>query len=155
MKRATISFLAAAVAAVALVGSAVAAAQQANPIMIVHATKGCHVWMVNGKSVVRQTVKLSPGKSLTIMNTDLMPHQLVKTAGGTSFVMKLVTSGNPSTGTLKPPYAAGMMPHMSSILRVTFPKAGVYTFTTKAGEDYQPVKTVGEDNVLKIKVIVG
>ena len=36
-----------------------------------------------------------------------------------------------------------------------FAKAGVYTFTTKAGEDYMKgIKTIGEDNVLKLKVTV-
>jgi hypothetical protein len=38
---------------------------------------------------------------------------------------------------------------------VTFTKPGVYTFTTKAGEDYMSgVKTIGEDNVLKLTVTV-
>jgi len=84
-----------------------------------------------------------------------MPHQLIKTSGA-AVTMKLVNSGMMSTGTLKAPYAAGMMPHMSSTLRVSFPKAGTYTFKTAAGEDYMAgVKTVGEDNVLKVKVVVG
>jgi hypothetical protein len=44
---------------------------------------------------------------------------------------------------------------MSATLRVTFPKAGVYTFTTKVGEDYMSgVKTIGEDNVLRLTVVV-
>ena len=48
-----------------------------------------------------------------------------------------------------------MMPHMASVLRVSFPKAGTYMLKTKAGEDYVAgVKTVGEDNVLKVKVVV-
>ena len=60
-----------------------------------------------------------------------------------------------TTGTLKAPYVAGMMPHTASLLRVSFPKAGTYALKTKAGEDYMAgVKTVGEDNVLKLKVIV-
>ena len=51
--------------------------------------------------------------TLTIRNTDVMPHRLVKT-GGSPVSMKLVNPGVASTGTLKAPYAAGMMPHMSS-----------------------------------------
>ena len=67
-----------------------------------------------------------------------MPHKLVKLSG------KAVTFvGKPN------------MRHMSATLRVTFPKAGVYTFKTKAGEDYMSgVKTIGEDNVLRLKVRV-
>ena len=45
---------------------------------------------------------------------------------------------------------------MSSVLRVSFSKAGTYTLKTAAGEDYMDgVKTVGEDNVLRVKVVVG
>ena len=39
--------------------------------------------------------------------------------------------------------------------KVTFTKAGVYTFTTKPGEDLMSgVNTIGEDNVLKLTVTV-
>ena len=114
--------------------------------------------MNGAKPAVSQTVKIHPGQSLTILNADVMPHQLVKVAGGTSYLVRLVKPGmmGASTGLMKAPYVGGMMPHMMSIVRVTFPKAGVYVFKTKAGEDYTAnVKTVGEDNVLKVKVIVG
>jgi hypothetical protein len=38
---------------------------------------------------------------------------------------------------------------------VRFTRAGVYKFATKAGEDYMKgVKTVGEDNVLRLTVTV-
>jgi hypothetical protein len=48
------------------------------------------------------------------------------------------------------------MRHMSASVRVTFPKAGVYKFVTKAGEDYpgMAMKTIGEDNVLRLTVRV-
>ena len=40
-------------------------------------------------------------------------------------------------------------------LAVTFTKPGVYKFTTKAGEDFMSgVKTIGEDNVLRLTVTV-
>jgi plastocyanin len=83
-------------------------------------------------------VKLARGGSIRFTNNDVMPHKLVKLSG------KAVTfTGKPN------------MNHTSATLRVTFPKAGVYTFVTKAGEDYmQGVKTVGEDNVLRLRVTV-
>jgi hypothetical protein len=44
---------------------------------------------------------------------------------------------------------------MSARAHVGFPAKGTYVFTTKAGEDYmQGIKTIGEDNVLKLTVIV-
>ena len=52
------------------------------------------------------------------------------------------------------PYAAGLMPHMGAVLRITFPQPGVYRLRTKSGEDYIPLKTVGEDNVLRVTVVV-
>ena len=157
MKRTMLSFVPAVAAAMLIAGSALAAGQQGSNLTISHVVKGCHTWTLAGSAPrVSQTVKLKPGQALTITNNDVMPHQLSKTAGASSFAMKLLKAGVPSTGTLKAPYATGMMPHLGSVLRLTFPKAGVYSFTTKAGEDYMPnVKTVGDDNVLKLKVIVG
>ena len=50
---------------------------------------------------------------------------------------------------------SGMMGRMGATVKVTFPAAGVYKLTTKAGEDYmQGMKTIGEDNVLKLTVTV-
>jgi hypothetical protein len=47
------------------------------------------------------------------------------------------------------------MARMGARTKVTFTKAGTYRFTTKVGEDYMKgVKTVGEDNVLKLTVVV-
>jgi len=155
MKRAIPALLTTALAAV-FAASALAAPTASNTLVITHQLKGCHIWALNGaKPAVNQTIKLHPGQTLTIRNTDVMPHQLIKTSGS-AVIMNLVASGMMSTGTLKAPYAAGMMPHMASTLRVSFPKAGTYTFKTAAGEDYMAgVKTVGEDNLLKVKVVVG
>ena len=156
MKRAISSLGITGVLAAVLAASVLAAPAATNTLVITHKVKGCHIWALNGaKPAVNQTIKLHPGQMLTIRNTDVMPHQLIKTSGA-AVTMKLVNSGMMSTGTLKAPYAAGMMPHMSSTLRVSFPKAGTYTFKTAAGEDYMAgVKTVGEDKVLKVKVVVG
>jgi len=48
------------------------------------------------------------------------------------------------------------MRHMSASVRVTFGKVGVYRFTTKPGDDYpgMAMKTIGEDNVLRLTVRV-
>jgi hypothetical protein len=44
---------------------------------------------------------------------------------------------------------------MGASVKVTFSKAGTYLFKTKAGEDYMPgVKTIGEDNILRLTVTV-
>jgi hypothetical protein len=154
MKR-PISVVAVAILAAVLGATALASPAVGNTLVIRHIVRGCHTWSLNGaKPAVKQVIRLHPGQSLMIKNTDLMPHQLIR-ASGSAVTMKLITLGVASTGTLVAPYAAGMMPHMSSVLRVSFPKAGVYTLKTKAGEDYMAgVKTVGEDNVLAVKVIV-
>ncbi len=158
MKRAILTLVPAAAAAAVVIAGA-SASTPAPTLTISHVVKGCHVWSLNGaKPAVSQTVKLHPGQALTIRNGDVMPHQLVKVAGATGFAMKLVQSGmtGTSTGMMKAPYGSGMMPHMMATLKVTFSKAGVYQFKTKAGEDYMAgVKTVGEDNVLKVRVVVG
>jgi hypothetical protein len=49
-----------------------------------------------------------------------------------------------------------LLAKMGASLKLTFTRPGVYHFTTKAGEDYPGVtlKTIGEDNVLKLTVVV-
>jgi hypothetical protein len=158
MKRAISAAVAVAALAATLGATALAAPAVNNTLVISHKVKGCHIWALNGaKPAVNQVVKLHAGQSFTVKNVDVMPHQLVKISGS-PVAMKLLVAGmaGMGTGMMKAPYPAGMMPHMSSVLRVTFPKAGVYTLKTKAGEDYmEGVKTVGEDNVLKVRVVVG
>ena len=121
----------------------VAAAPQPQraSIVIRHQVRGCHGMLVNGatNSVASTTLRLTPGSTLNVTDNDIMPHKLVQLAG----------PGAVLTGA-----AMGSMGAKSS---VTFPKAGVYSLTTKAGEDYPGVKaaaTVGEDNTLKIRVLV-
>jgi hypothetical protein len=47
------------------------------------------------------------------------------------------------------------MNHAGATTSVRFTRAGVYKFATKAGDDYMKgVKTVGEDNVLRLTVTV-
>ena len=102
--------------------------------------KGCHTWSVNGGPFkASQSITLRLGSRLTLTNNDVMPHKLVLTSGPA-----VRYHGTPA------------MRHMSASVRVTFRKAGVYKFITKAGEDYpgMAMKTIGEDNVLRLTVRV-
>ena len=68
-----------------------------------------------------------------------MPHKLVLTSGPALRI------------------APATLGHMGALVKVTFARAGVYHFVTKAGEDYPAMadmKTIGEDNVLRLTVIV-
>jgi hypothetical protein len=155
MKRAPFSLMIIIALAAAFGASAFGSPAAGNTLVISHVMKGCHVWALNDAAPsVNQTIRLHPGQSLTVRNNDVMPHQLARVSGP-AVTMRLLSSGVASTGTLKAPYAAGMMPHTASLLRVSFPKAGTYALRTKAGEDYMAgVKTVGEDNVLRLTVKV-
>jgi plastocyanin len=133
----TLSVLA--VAGASLFLAATASPQAGTTLTIRHQLRGCHSWSVNGGAYKpSQSVTLTRGATLTIVNNDVMPHKLVKVSGP---ALSLSSSAN--------------MNHTAATTRVKFAKAGVYTFTTKAGEDYMKgVKTIGEDNVLRLKVTV-
>jgi hypothetical protein len=155
MKRTVFAVTALGLLAAALSLSAAAANPASAKLQVRHQVRGCHSWSLNGGTYqASQTVKLKPGGSVLITNGDMMPHFLIKLSGG-AVAEKLVNPGNESVGKLKAPYAAGVMPHMSSTLKVTFPKAGIYTFRTKTGADYTKLETTGKDNILMLKVIVG
>jgi len=129
-------------AAVALVGvtAAVAsAAPSSSTIVIRHQLRGCHAWSVNGGTYkAAQSTTIGRRGTITIVDNDVMPHKLIQKSGpAVRFV------GRPA------------MNHMGASVKVVFPKAGVYRFTTKPGEDYMPgMKTIGEDNVLRLTVTV-
>ena len=129
--------------AVAAVTAAVATPAIAHPsptITIRHEMHGCHAWSYAGgtfKSSLK--VSLARSMSLTVVDNDVMPHTFLKVAG------PKVTITRPT------------MRHMGATAVVRFSKAGVYRFTTKAGEDYKfaaATKTTGEDNVLRLTVTV-
>jgi hypothetical protein len=146
----------AALLSVALVTASLAAAASAPrsaAVLIRHQTRGCHSWSVNGGTFKpSQTLKLAVNGSLTITNNDVMPQRLVETSGPSVRMQEVPT---PMGMGLKGHFGPGMMAHMGAITKVSFPTAGVYVFTTKAGEDYMPgMKTIGEDNVLKLVVRV-
>jgi plastocyanin len=117
-----------------------AKAPMKSAVTIRHQMRGCHAWSVNGGAYrAAQTTSLAQGGTITFLDNDVMSHKLVKTSG-------------PAVR-----YRPGpAMRHMSASVRVTFGKTGVYKFTTKPGEDYpgMAMKTIGEDNVLRLTVRV-
>ncbi len=125
------------VASVVLVGAAVAAPKSAT-LTIRHQMKGCHTWAFTGGAWnATQSITLARGAKLTVIDTDVMPHTLYQLSGPQA---KLSTPA---------------MKHMAARATVIFTKAGNYVFGTKAGEDYMSgMKTIGEDNVLRLVVTV-
>jgi plastocyanin len=109
-------------------------------VLIRHQMHGCHAWAVNGGAFgVARSTRLATGGSMTFTDNDIMPHKLIQTSGP---AVKFV--GKPS------------MNRTGASVKVVFPKAGTYRFTTKFGEDYKGItmKTTGEDNVLHLTVTV-
>ena len=143
MKRLLIIFAGLALLACLAAGgfAATTKAPKSSTIMIRHQVRGCHSWSVNGgayRAALRTS--LARGGTITFMNMDVMPHKLVKTSGPA-----IHFAGKPN------------MNHMNASVKVTFTKAGVYKLTTKPGEDYpnmKGMKTIGEDNVLRLTVKV-
>jgi plastocyanin len=126
-------------ASVAMTGTNNQSAKKAS-VTIRHQTHGCHSWSINGGAGrASLTTTLARGGTIKFVDNDVMSHKLIKTSGP---AVRYV--GNPS------------MRHMSASVSVKFAKAGTYRFTTKAGEDYPGihVKTIGEDNVLRLTVKV-
>ena len=118
---------------------AAASASSTTTITIRHQVRGCHAWSVNGGPwAASQAVRLARNGTITIVDNDVMPHKLIQQSGpAVRFVGKPALS------------------HMGASVEVVFWNAGTYRFTTKVGEDYMKgVKTVGEDNVLKLVVKV-
>jgi plastocyanin len=126
--------------ATALVAVAPAAAGSTTTITISHQMKGCHMWQLgDGNPKVSLNFTAKAGTTLRIVNNDVMPHRLIQQAG-------------PKLTLVKP-----NMNKMSAMASVKLARAGVYRFTTKAGEDYpwmKSMKTIGEDNVLHLTVHV-
>jgi len=135
----TNSILAAVAAAAIVVGGATAASPASHASLVIrHQLRGCHSWSLNGGQFkAQQAVTLRRGGSITVVDNDVMPHKLVETSGPAA---RLQT---PS------------MARIGAIAKISFTHAGVYRFTTRVGEDYTAgVKTVGEDNVLRLTVTV-
>jgi plastocyanin len=109
-------------------------------VTIRHQMRGCHSWSFNsGPFKASQSVTVKAGTVLRFTNNDVMPHKLVQAAGPK---MRL---------------AHPNMLKMASSATVRLTQKGLYRFTTRAGEDYAwagSMKTVGEDNVLRLTVQV-
>jgi hypothetical protein len=139
----------------ALVGATASAALSPNnaSLTIRHQLRGCHTWSVNGGAFkARQTVELRRGGWFTVTNNDVMPHKLVKTSGPAVVVRSLKT---PVPAGMHATFGPWMMGYMGATVKVTFAHKGTYRFTTKPGEDYMAgMKTVGEDNTLRLTVTV-
>jgi plastocyanin len=122
-------------------------------LLIRHQTRGCHAWSLNGGAyLASQSLKLTRGATLVIVNNDVMAHKLIKTSGPAVTMVKTGTAMHDMSNEFR---GSGVMAHTGAAVKITFNKAGTYTFTTKFGEDYMPVgETKGEDNVLKLKVTV-
>jgi hypothetical protein len=153
MKR-TLPLLAAAGLAAALASGAGASSRSSSTVIIRHQLHGCHAWSVDGTAFrADQATRLLRGGSITVVDNDVMPHVLVQTSGpARARIVRLPGMMGGMATTLR---GAGLMAHMGASVRATLPKRGVYTFTTKAGEDYMAgVRTLGPDNVLRLKVLV-
>jgi len=151
----TVAALAAGVAALLIVTVATAGAAPGKASLLIrHQVRGCHAWSVNGGPFkASQSIALGRGGSLTITNDDVMSHTLVKTSGPSVFTVNLKT-GTMGMG-MRISHMPGAMTHTGASARVVFSKAGVYRFVTRAGEDYMSgMKTIGEDNILRLRVTV-
>ena len=121
-------------------GTANSSSPSSVALTIEHAQKGCHLLAVSGATPGSdQTVQLAPGGTVTITNSDVMPHVLKATGGPAAKV------------------SGANMSHMGAQSKVSFAKAGTYSFNTKAGEDYPSaagIQTIGPDNKLSLTVVV-
>ena len=135
--RRNLSLLALGAAAATTAASAVAAPPSVQ-VVIRHQMRGCHAWALNGGAYrPTQRLRTSPGTILTFTDDDVMPHRLVQLSGP----RVTIRAANMHT------------PGATASLQV-FAK-GTYVFRTRAGEDYMPgMKTIGEDNVLRLVVTV-
>jgi plastocyanin len=142
--------------ALGLVLVAPAGATGNSSVTIRHQVRGCHAWAIGaGAYRPSQVLKLAPGSVVTFTNNDVMPHKLFQLAGPAVTFKNLKAPAHNMGMGLRGPFAPGMMARMGASTRVTFAHPGVYKFITKAGEDYmQGMKTIGEDNVLRLRVIV-
>ena len=116
-----------------------ASAPASASVVIAHVLRGCHALAVNGAPANSPdaTLRLATGGTLNLQNNDVMPHRLVLLSGG------------------QPQMSGANMNHMGATSSVTFTTPGTYTFTTKPGEDYTSgINTIGEDNVIKLQVVV-
>jgi plastocyanin len=135
----TLSGSAALLAAALTAASVASAAPGSASLVIRHQLHGCHSWSLNGAAFKpSQTLNLGVKGTLTFANNDVMSHRLVEKSGPAVQLKGSATMGR-----------------IGATLKVTFPTAGTYVFTTKPGVDYMKgITTIGADNVLKLVVHV-
>jgi len=138
--RTSLALALAVTAALLTAGISAAAAPSNASLLIRHQMRGCHTWSVNGGAFkATQSTTLRKGGWLSVTDNDVMPHTLVLTSGPALTIR------------------GAKLSHMGASLKVRLTKPGVYHFTTRAGDDYpsmEGMKTIGEDNVLKLTVVV-
>ena len=135
--RRMLALLATGAATVSVLAASAGAAPPSVQVLIRHQVRGCHSWSVNSNAfAATQRLSVSPGTRFTFTDNDVMSHQVVQLSGP-----KLAL------------HAMNMHKVGAQASLQLFGK-GRYVFGTKVGEDYMKgVKTIGEDNVLKLVVI--
>jgi plastocyanin len=117
-----------------------ASASASKTITIRHQMRGCHTWsFASGPYKASLQFRVVHGTSVVFVNNDIMSHKLVQTAGPTARVIN------------------AKMNRIGAKASVKLTHRGVYRFITKPGEDYPKfgeMKTIGEDNVLRLVITV-
>ena len=104
-------------------------------LTIRHQVKGCHSWSLNGGAwKTTQAAHVARGGSIVVTNNDVMFHKLVKVSGP-AVKYTLLKTGMAMKGTVKLPWAPGLMGRPGATVKVTFPAKGTYVFKTVFGED--------------------
>jgi plastocyanin len=152
MKR-SFALVAAGIAAAAIAGQATAGSTV--DVTIRHQVVGCHAWAIGtGAYRASQSLTVKAGTTFVFTNDDVMPHTLVQVSGP-RVTMRSLRSSMPMQMGPRGRFGPGTMARMGAGELLTLLQPGTYRFTTKAGEDYVGgVRTVGEDNVLRLVVTV-
>ena len=144
-----------AVALAGALGLAVSASAASNTtILIRHQTHGCHAWSVGAGKPYKpaQSLKLTRGSSITIVNNDAMAHQLFQISGPRVAITKVASTMMDMSHEFK---GMGVMGRPGASVRIVFSGPGTYKFRTRFGEDYMKMPdTIGEDNTLTLRVVV-
>lgn len=103
---------------------------------IVHVQEGCHLWTDGKRKAAGVKLVVRPGTRVTIVNTDLDIHKLVRVSG--------------------PKIALGPPLKMNGRVTLKLTKRGVYRLMTKkiTNPAMPEVETEGEDHVLGLVIVV-
>ena len=127
-------------ASIAAVQTTGAFGHGSSTVTIRHQMRGCHAWSFDGSSYKPSLrVTVDSVRFVGFVNSDVMPHRLVQTAGP-----KVTIRG-------------ANMNHIGARAQILFVKKGLYSFRTRAGEDYPnmpEMHTMGADYVLHLTVVV-